>query len=232
MRERLKSSRWLILFALMLLSTIVCAADVVYYLNGVGYAFPSTQGSADRILTNDGSGGLSWSVAPSAEGIVPGMIVLSTVACPAGWTRVSAGDDRVLRGSATYGGTGGLDTHSHSVTGVLSAQTVGMSGSSGSTAVSISGSTDVTSISHTHGITKTMHGVANTGSDEQPLVTMTANSSNPSHSHGVGSLSGDAHSHAAGSLGGESHGHSYGTYALASESALAAYYTIIACGKD
>jgi hypothetical protein len=231
MCEKLRLARPFLLLALTLFCGLVCAADVVYYINGVRYAFPATQGDADRILTNDGSGNLSWSVAPSAEGIVPGMIVLSTVACPAGWTRVSAADDRAFRGSAAYGGTGGLDTHSHSVSGVLSAQSLSMTGSVGSAAVSITGSTGVMSIAHTHDITSTRRGAAGSF-DEQPLERIAVNSSNPSHSHDVGSLAGDAHTHGTGSLSGASHGHSYGSYALVSESNLPAYITIIACRKD
>lgn len=34
-------------------------------------------------------------------------------ACPSGWTRVSAFDGKVLRGAASYGGTGGADSHTH-----------------------------------------------------------------------------------------------------------------------
>lgn len=37
------------------------------------------------------------------------------MSCPSGWTRVSAWDGKFLRGYASYGGTGGLDTHSHTL---------------------------------------------------------------------------------------------------------------------
>ena len=33
--------------------------------------------------------------------------------CPTGWTRVSAFDDKYLRGQDTYGGTGGANSHDH-----------------------------------------------------------------------------------------------------------------------
>lgn len=40
-------------------------------------------------------------------------IGIFNVACPSGWTRVAAFDGKVLKGAATYGGTGGADTHTH-----------------------------------------------------------------------------------------------------------------------
>jgi hypothetical protein len=42
-----------------------------------------------------------------------GMIGIFDAACPAGWTRVSAFDDKFLYGGAAYGATGGSDTHTH-----------------------------------------------------------------------------------------------------------------------
>jgi len=50
-------------------------------------------------------------------------IGLFTVSCPDGWTRVTALDSKFIRGATSYGGTGGLDTHSH--TGVNSHQHAG-----------------------------------------------------------------------------------------------------------
>ncbi len=45
-------------------------------------------------------------------------IVMSGTSCPVGWTRVSALDNRFIRGAVSYGATGGVDTHNHgSVTG-------------------------------------------------------------------------------------------------------------------
>lgn len=44
-----------------------------------------------------------------------GFIAMSDVACPSGWTRLSAMDNRFPRGSATAGTTGGADTHYHTV---------------------------------------------------------------------------------------------------------------------
>src|SRR3989337_77917 len=48
------------------------------------------------------------------------MVVVFNVSCPAGWTRVSAWDDKFLRGASSYGGTGGSSgTHTHSYSGVM-----------------------------------------------------------------------------------------------------------------
>jgi hypothetical protein len=48
-----------------------------------------------------------------AGGAPSGLILPSDVACPAGWTRFSALDNKMIRAFATYGGTGGADTHVH-----------------------------------------------------------------------------------------------------------------------
>jgi hypothetical protein len=45
--------------------------------------------------------------------IPSGMIGMFDASCPAGWTRVSAWDAKFIRGAASYGGTGGADTHTH-----------------------------------------------------------------------------------------------------------------------
>ncbi len=45
-----------------------------------------------------------------------GSIVIANALPPLGWNRVSAFDGKVLKGSATYGTTGGSDTHDHTVT--------------------------------------------------------------------------------------------------------------------
>jgi len=55
-----------------------------------------------------GDGGTITGGAPS------GLILPSDVACPAGWTRVSAWDNKFIRGSAAYDAVGGgTDTHVH-----------------------------------------------------------------------------------------------------------------------
>ena len=48
-------------------------------------------------------------------GIPSGLIAIFDANCPSGWTRVSAFDEKFLRGSASYGGTGGAVSHYHSV---------------------------------------------------------------------------------------------------------------------
>jgi len=49
-----------------------------------------------------------------AGGAPAGLILPSDVNCPAGWTRVSAWDNKFVRGSATYDAAGGgADTHVH-----------------------------------------------------------------------------------------------------------------------
>ena len=56
---------------------------------------------------HSGDGGTLTGGAPA------GLILPSDVACPAGWTRFSALDNKMIRAFATYGGTGGADTHVH-----------------------------------------------------------------------------------------------------------------------
>jgi hypothetical protein len=223
-----------LLAILLLFGMAISAQDFVDYLNGIAYVFPSTQGGSDQILTNDGTGGLTWSDAPTPEGLWSGSRVFSTVSCPTGWTRVSAMDDRVLRGSGASGGTGGSDTHVHgTLSGVTGSTAPSVTGSSAGSSVSISGSTSETSISHGHGVTPT--GTAQVGGFPPAMGAWTSvavNSSDPGHSHGVGTLTGGSHTHGAGTLALSSHGHGTGTLAAASASSLAAYYGLIVCEKD
>jgi len=58
--------------------------------------------------------GSDWKIG----GIPSGMIAMFDTSCPSGWTRFAELDNRVPRGSATYGGTGGSDTHAHGLTRV------------------------------------------------------------------------------------------------------------------
>lgn len=46
-------------------------------------------------------------------------------ACPAGWTRLTALDDKFPRGASSYGGTGGSSTHSHTGGGTAHTHSVG-----------------------------------------------------------------------------------------------------------
>jgi hypothetical protein len=202
-----------------------------YYFNGVGYTFPSSQGSAGNVLTNDGAGNLSWANVQTPQAIFSGAVVMSSVSCPSGWTRLAAADNRVLRGATVAGGTGGSDTHGHSLTGSTGAQAVTITGSTGSTGVSISGSTGTTSISHSHGDSESTANV--TGGGMIIAVTgVSVTAADPSHSHGAGTLSGGSHGHGVGTLGGASHTHGVGTLAADSASNLPAYYGIILCQRN
>jgi hypothetical protein len=61
-----------------------------------------------------------------------GLIVMTNVLPPLGWTRFSALDDKLPRGASAYGATGGAASHTHSVsiaTGGPSATKCGLSGS-------------------------------------------------------------------------------------------------------
>lgn len=58
-----------------------------------------------------------------ALSVVSGLIGIFDAACPTGWTRVSAWDNKMLRGAAAYGATGGADTHTHSHTHTVPAHT-------------------------------------------------------------------------------------------------------------
>ncbi len=219
--------------AILALASLLSAQGLVDYLSGVLYVFPSSQGAADQLLTNDGAGHLTWTNAPSPEGLWSGSRVLSTVACPTGWTRVSAADDRLLRGSGASGATDGSDTHTHaSLSGVTGSTAPSISGNTGGSTVSISGSTDTTSISHGHGVTTSWTGIGGTPPALGGRASLSINSTDPAHSHGAGTLSGNSHNHGAGSLAVGSHGHGAGTLATVSASSLPAYYQLIVCQKD
>jgi hypothetical protein len=229
MREELKPRTAAGVLALFAAAVALFAADQVDYLNGVPYVFPASQGAADKVLTNDGTGALSWAAPPNASGLWTQGIVLSTVACPAGWTRVSAGDDRMLRGAPVgYGGTGGSNTHGHTVDGVSGATAVSIAGSTGSTSPGVSGSTGTTSVSHSHGWNG---GGTPTGVGGAAVNSITVQSADPSHSHSKGTLAGGSHSHGS-SFSGASHGHGPGSFAGDSATAVAAWYDLILCAKD
>lgn len=44
------------------------------------------------------------------------MIGIFKTSCPAGWTRVTAYDDKIIRAMSSAGGTGGSLTHTHTIT--------------------------------------------------------------------------------------------------------------------
>ena len=105
-------------------------------------------------------------------GLTPlsGMIAIFDTACPTGWTRVSAWDDKMLRGGAAYGATGGADTHLHSDTAHSHADThthaVGtLAVGAGAVAIQIgAGGTTVSAEAHTHAISGTSGTPVATGS--------------------------------------------------------------------
>jgi hypothetical protein len=224
--------RWLFAGLVLALAVGLWAQNRVDILNGVSYIFPSSQGATDKILANDGSGNLTWATPASAEGLWTSSIVLSTVSCPSGWTRVSAADGRALRGSGATGGTGGSDTHGHTLSGITAATTPAVTGTTASSGVSITGSTDATSVSHTHGTTTGTAGLDHFTGGARAVTSVSVNSADPGHSHGAGTLGGSSHTHTAGTLAVSGHGHGVGTLATASASSLAAYYGLILCSKD
>ena len=124
----------------------------------------------DKGLKGDkGDKGDSWN-------IPGGAIMMFQTACPTGWTRLSALDNRFPRGASTYGGKGGGDTHTHSA-GSLSGpnhnhtfkDTVSMNTSTnGSHAHSVNSHSHTLS-SHSHSLNSHTHTCA-------------------SHAHGDGSL--------------------------------------------
>jgi hypothetical protein len=69
------------------------------------------------VLTADGDGNATWQATGAAVGAVPaGMIAMFDTSCPATWTRVSAWDNKFVRGGATYSAAGGgSDSHTHTV---------------------------------------------------------------------------------------------------------------------
>jgi hypothetical protein len=58
--------------------------------------------------SGDAGDGVTLTIIPS------GMIGMFDANCPAGWTEISAWYNKFIRGAASYGGTGGSDTHTHS----------------------------------------------------------------------------------------------------------------------
>ncbi|MBU5678907.1 MAG: DUF2341 domain-containing protein [Candidatus Aenigmarchaeota archaeon] len=77
----------------------------------------------------------------NSDGPAPsGTIVMATSLPPLGWTRVSSFDNRFPRGSSSYGGTGGSETHTHTLSGPSATKCVDSSPCT----------TNVASDTHTH----------------------------------------------------------------------------------
>jgi hypothetical protein len=117
------------------------------------------------------------------------------------------------------------------MSGSTGSQGVSISGNSGSQSVTISGTTGTTSISHTHTLNTTTS-PAVTGAGISVVTAVSAQSTDPSHSHSAGTLAGTAHLHTAGTLAGASHTHGVGSLATVSASNLPAYFGVILCEKD
>jgi len=75
----------------------------------------------NQVYVCDGS---SW----KTVGAPSGTISMFATACPTGWTRFAALDNKFPRGSATYGGTGGDSSHVHSYSGRTSPSGGGVPG--------------------------------------------------------------------------------------------------------
>lgn len=220
----------------------VWAQGRVYIFNGIKYAFPSAQGTSGQVLTNNGTGGLSWATAASSDALWAGSIVMSSVACPAGWTQLAAADNRVLRGATVEGGTGGADTHVHTISGVTGSTAADVTGATASTALAITGDTGNTGLgshSHTTNITTANSNFGNvaggTAFSAPSLPTGNIGSSGTDlggHTHAKGTLVIANHDHGDGSLAAAAHGHGVGTLAGDSASNLAAHYNVIICKKS
>ncbi len=220
---------------LFAVAAATAAQNEVTYLNLVAYRFPTAQGGASEVLTNNGTGTLTWASPPSPEGLWEESLVLSTVPCPGGWSHKSSTDGKMLVPHSSEGGTGGADTHVHTVTGG-SVGSVGLALAGTAAAVSslsMSGSTQMDNAAHAHADTTLS---SNTVGGSPPtlgvLTGWAVNTYSPIHSHAVTGLSMSSHDHAAGTLVGAAHGHAVGTLAIVAGSNLPQYYNLIVCRRE
>lgn len=95
-------------------------------------------------------------------------VVFYNASVPSGWTRFTSLDNRFPRGAASYGGTGGLSTHTHSN------ESVTTGGPSILTKVRYNGSALASSTTHTHTFTLTF-GSANNLPPYLDIVAMRPN---------------------------------------------------------
>ena len=144
-------------------------------LNAAALAF----GTVDTARLGSGAAGTTtflrgdqtWSEPPSAGGFPPGLIVISPVACPPGWTRVNL-DGFSLRVSSVWGDGGGSDTHAHGVgsyaapahthaAGTYNTVNHNHGGSTGTVSITVSGNTG-SGGGHNHDFSASFSGTTDT----------------------------------------------------------------------
>lgn len=149
-----------------------CAADEnTEYTAGPGLQLAGTSLGLDA----DHASGAAWDVrfytrsevdqmiasaiVTAQSGAIPsGAILMFNRSCPTGWTRLTALDDRVPRGAAAYGTTGGSDVHSHDA-GTLATNNHGHTFSDTvSSSTGTAGSHSHTVNSHSHTESTHVHG--------------------------------------------------------------------------
>ncbi len=138
------------------------------------------------------------------------LVAIFNDTCPTGWTRVTAWDDKFIRGAATYGGTGGSSsTHTHTCDAVV-AHTHG----AGTLATASDGA-------HTHSYTlMSGTGAGQTGSGKTGVHRKTG---------GATTGSGGSHSHV---IGGHTAYYGDASYSSGASSMLPPYIEVIFCSKD
>lgn len=92
-------------------------------------------------------GGVTYTVQKSNLADLPsGFIAMFEGSCPTGWTRETEFDGKFPKGAASYGATGGADTHTHNF--VIPSQYC--STVSGTTQIAITGTYELPPLSHKH----------------------------------------------------------------------------------
>jgi len=167
-------------------------------------------------------------IASSVGGIPSGMIAIFDTSCPTGWTRVSAFDGLFLRGSDTYGGTGGAETHTHSIDPPSTATSSNGLHYHGFTVPSYN--TGNQSAYHTHLISYEEDTIYYTvGGESKTFMTNVqyTNQESQTHTHSAGGVT-------ANTVGSGTHTHTVDIAAFDSSSAsnLPPYIDVVFCKKD